>query len=89
MMAEANRRATVKVGPQGRLVIPAPLRRALGIAVGDMLIASTEDNRLVLERPDAVLERLRGRFQHLPPDTSLADELISDRREEARRESEE
>ena len=76
----------VTVGPQGRLVVPAPLRRLLGIEPGDVLVARAEDDRLVLERRAAVLARARSRYSAVPADVSLADELIAQRREEARRE---
>ncbi len=76
----------VPVGPQGRLVIPSELRRRLGIAPGDVLIAMVEDGRLVLEKREAVLQRLRRRFAHVPAGVSLADELIAERRTESRRE---
>ncbi len=76
----------VAVGPQGRLVIPADLRRELGIAPGDVLLALVEDQRLVLEKREAVLQRLRRRFAHIPPGVSLVDELIAERRAESRRE---
>jgi hypothetical protein len=41
--------------------------------------------RLAPEEREAVLQRLRQRFAHIPPGVSLADELISERRAEARR----
>jgi len=84
-----KRIAQVRVGPQGRVVIPAALRRELKLEPGDVLIARAEDDRLVLETRDAILERWRRRFAHIPSDVSLADELIAERREEARREEEE
>jgi bifunctional DNA-binding transcriptional regulator/antitoxin component of YhaV-PrlF toxin-antitoxin module len=68
------------------MVIPVELRRELGIEPGEQLVAHAEDGRLVLERRDAVLGRLQALFAHLPADLSLADELIADRRAEARRE---
>jgi len=40
--------------------------------------------RLALEEREAVLQRLRQRFAHIPAGVSLADELISERRAEAR-----
>ena len=83
----AKRRAIeVTVGPQGRLVVPAPLRRRLGIEAGDVLVARAEDDRLVLERRDAVLARLRTRFVVVPAEVSMVDELIAERRDDARRE---
>jgi AbrB family looped-hinge helix DNA binding protein len=76
----------ISVGPQGRLVIPSEIRRELGIAPGDVLIAMVEDQRLVLVKREAVLQRLRRRFAHIPAGISLADELIAERRAESKRE---
>ncbi len=76
----------VTIGRQGRLVVPAPLRRRLGIEAGDVLIAKAEDDRLVLERRQTILRRLRKRYAEVPADVSLADELIVQRREESARE---
>jgi AbrB family looped-hinge helix DNA binding protein len=76
----------VTVGPQGRLVVPARLRRRLGIGAGDVLVARADDDRLVLERREAILARLRRRFDAVPADVDLVDELIAARREEAKRE---
>jgi len=81
-------RDEVQLGAQGRLVIPAKLRKALGFEPGDRLIVRQEDDRLVLEKASAIERRLRALFAHIPPDISLADELIAERREEARREAE-
>jgi AbrB family looped-hinge helix DNA binding protein len=77
----------VIVGPQGRLVIPAAIRRELGLAPGAVLAARVEDGRLVLEPREVALSRLRGRFQTVTASVSLADELIDERRKEARREA--
>jgi AbrB family looped-hinge helix DNA binding protein len=76
----------VTVGPQGRLVVPAALRRRLGIEAGDVLVARAEDDRLVLERRQAILRRIRSRFEHIPADISLADELIAQRLADSQRE---
>ena len=85
-MREPTTSTRVAVGPQGRLVVPAELRRELGLVPGDTLIATVEDGRLVLQKRETVLRRLRQRFAHIPAGVSLADELISERRAEARRE---
>lgn len=68
-------------------MVPAPLRRRLGLEAGDVLVARAEEDRLVLERRKAVLDRLRRRFAKVPAGVSLVDELIAERREEAERES--
>lgn len=67
-------------------MIPSEIRRELGIAPGDVLIAMVEDQRLVLVKREAVLQRLRRRFAHIPAGISLADELIAERRAESKRE---
>lgn len=79
---------TVTVGPQGRLVIPSEIRREMGIGPGDVLLALVEDQRLVLEKREAVLQRLLRRFQHVPPEVRLSDELIAERRSASHREGE-
>ena len=67
-------------------MIPADLRRELGFPEGAVLVANCEDGRLVLESREEVLARLRRRFATVGKGASLSDELIADRREEARRE---
>jgi AbrB family looped-hinge helix DNA binding protein len=76
----------VRMGPQGRVVIPARLRQALSLDPGDVLIAHVDGDRLVLERRSAVLDRLRAAFAAVPRGVSLVDELAADRRREAARE---
>ena len=53
-MGEMSASVEVSLGRQGRLVIPAPLRRALELEEGDRLMALQEANRLVLEKPDRI-----------------------------------
>ena len=85
-MAEIKDLAKVNVGPQGRIVIPAGMRKALNIGNGDILVARVEDGRIILEKRDDVLARVQRRFKGVPEGVSLADELIRERREEAGRE---
>lgn len=73
----------VRIGPQGRIVIPAAVREELGLGVGDELSTRVEDGRLVLERREDVARRLRGRYAAIAPGRSLSEELIAERREEA------
>ncbi|MCP9809264.1 AbrB/MazE/SpoVT family DNA-binding domain-containing protein [Cyanobium sp. HWJ4-Hawea] len=78
----------VSLGRQGRLVIPAALRRSLGLEEGDRLVARQDANRLVIEKPEQIKQRLKARFAQVPADRRLLDELISERREESRLEGE-
>jgi AbrB family looped-hinge helix DNA binding protein len=73
----------IRVGEQGRIVIPADIRREMLIDIGSTLVARIENDKLILEKPEAVLKRLQARFKKIPKGISLADELISERRAEA------
>lgn len=77
----------VQLGRQGRLVIPAVLRRSLELEEGDKLIAREEEGRLVLEKQDTIKQRLKNRFTKISQKRSLADELIAERREAAKEEA--
>jgi AbrB family looped-hinge helix DNA binding protein len=72
--------ATVVLGRQGRLVIPADVRTALGLAPGDRLHLHLAGHRLVLERPQDAVAELRGLGSHVPQTRSLVDELLAERR---------
>ncbi|HRC86232.1 MAG TPA: AbrB/MazE/SpoVT family DNA-binding domain-containing protein [Thermoanaerobaculia bacterium] len=86
MAAKDDTPNQLQLGPQGRLVIPAEMRRELGFQPGESLVARIEGGRLVLEKPASVLSRLKARFASLPQGVSLADELVAERREQAREE---
>ena len=51
-------------------------------------VLRVEDGRLVLERGEDVVSRLKARFSHVPAGRVLSEELIVERREEARLEAE-
>jgi AbrB family looped-hinge helix DNA binding protein len=52
--------ATVVLGKQGRIVIPAKVRKALGLTPGDELHVRAAGRRLVLERQQDAVAELRG-----------------------------
>jgi AbrB family looped-hinge helix DNA binding protein len=74
------------LGPQGRLVIPASVRREAGISPGDHLVVRTRDGQVIIESRENVERRMRARFAHIPASVSLVDELIAERQREADRE---
>ena len=76
--------ADIRLGTQGRLVVPAPIRRALGFSDGETLVARTEQNHLIIEKTSAVERRVHARFRGATG-RCLADELINERRREAQR----
>jgi len=72
--------ATLVLGQQGRLVIPAAVRTALGLAPGDRLHLHLAGRRLVLERQQDAIAELRGMGSEVPQTRSLVDELLAERR---------
>lgn len=72
------------VTPQGRVTIPAQLRREAGIEVGDTVIVHVEDGRVVVETRAQLAARTRRDVA--PAGSSVVDELIAERRAEAARE---
>lgn len=72
--------ATVILGQQGRLVIPAEVRTALGLTAGDRLHLHVAGHKLVLERPQDAAAELRGLASNVARTRSLVDELLAERR---------
>lgn len=72
--------ATLVLGQQGRLVIPAQVRAALGLAPGDRLHLHLSGPRLVLERQQDAVAELRGLAAKVPKSRSLVEELLAERR---------
>jgi AbrB family looped-hinge helix DNA binding protein len=84
------RQAKTKLAPNGRIVIPAEIRRALGFEPGETLVMDVQDGALRIETFRQRIKRIQDEFAKLiPPGVSLVDELLADRREEVRREREE
>jgi len=77
----------IKVNENGRVVIPAQFRKTLGIQVGDSVIARVEDDELRITTVKGRIRRAQRLVrQYIKPGRSLADELIAERRREARNE---
>lgn len=78
--------ATVVMGRQGRLVVPAELRTELGLAEGQVLHVQLVGTRIVLERPADAANELRGILRARSSGRSLVEELLAERLAEARAE---
>lgn len=79
--------ARTRLSENGRLVIPAAFRQALGLKPGDRLVIRVEDDELRISSPRQALARARRLLrQHIPPGKDLTQSLIDDRRREAERE---
>lgn len=71
--------ATLVLGKQGRLVIPANIRAALGLQAGDRLHLHADGSVLMLKRPVDALSELRALASDVPRSRSLVDELLEER----------
>ena len=77
----------VKIVDGGKLVIPAAMRRELGITTGDTVLVDVDDGELRVRSVPKALERARAILRkYVPEGVGLADELIAERRREAERE---
>ena len=77
----------LRLGPDGRVVIPAAFREALALTEGNTLIASLVDGELHLLTVQAAMRRAQAIVrQFVPEGVSLVDELLDDRRREVERE---
>jgi len=82
-----NTEARLRINENGRVVIPASFRKALGINPGDEVILSLEEDELRITTMKRRIERAQRRARkYLKPGVSLVDELIAERREAAKRE---
>ena len=85
MVTEAE--ASARVNEDGRVVIPANLRKALGIAPGDQLVFRLEDDELRVSTIKSRVARAQRLVRkYVKPGTSLVDELLAERCAEARKE---
>ncbi|MBA3812826.1 MAG: AbrB/MazE/SpoVT family DNA-binding domain-containing protein [Caulobacteraceae bacterium] len=75
------------MAPNGRIVVPARMRAALGLERGGRLIARLVGRTVVLEPLDAAIRRAQASVRrYVPPGSGLVEELIAERRAAAERE---
>ena len=76
-----------RMSEKGRVVVPAPIRQALEIGVGDALDWRVEDGEVRISTIRSRIKRAQERVRHLvPPGTLVSDELSAERREAAKSE---
>jgi len=77
----------LRVNENGRIVIPAPFRKALGIRAGDELVLRVQDDELRITTQQRRIQRAQRRARKLlKPGASLVQELLAERREAAKHE---
>jgi AbrB family looped-hinge helix DNA binding protein len=70
------------------VLIPAAIRRKLGLEAGQELIIVEEDGGLRIYTRAAALKKAQNYFSQFSDGTCMSEELIRDRRLEAKREME-
>jgi bifunctional DNA-binding transcriptional regulator/antitoxin component of YhaV-PrlF toxin-antitoxin module len=79
--ASTGARRLLKLGPDGRVLLPADLRKAMRLRDGDNLVATVaEDGVLTLWGTDVGLDKLRKLVAPYVPDGSVVEEFLKDRR---------
>ena len=78
---------TAHVSSGGRIVIPAKLRKAIGLRTGDSVIIRLTEDGLVITTPERAVRAAQALVkQFVADDRQLVDELVAERRQEAKQE---
>jgi len=80
---------TAQVSQGGRIVIPTEVRKKMGVSVGDQVLISWSDEtqELTIATRKQRLQKAKDLIkQFAKPNSSVVDELISERREAAENE---
>jgi len=73
------------IGEGGRLVLPSAYRKALGVAVGDEVVMTLEDDGVRIMAVSKAVERSQALVRRfVKGKRSLSRELVRERRREAR-----
>ena len=74
----------MNISAQGRVPIPARIRRELGLGPGTPLVTYVEDDRIVLETREHLIRCIQAAATaDRPAGECVADELMAERRLEA------
>ena len=76
-----------RVDPNGRIVLPAAVRRLLGVAPGDQVVLHMEQDGVRVSSIAAAVRNAQAVVRrHVRPGTRLVDDLLAWRRSEVGRE---
>lgn len=79
--------AKTKVDAGGRVVLPSGYRKALGVEPGDEVVLVLEEGEVRVLTPAQAVARAQALVRrYVPAGSKLVDELIRERRAEAKRE---
>lgn len=76
-----------RINENGRLVIPASFRKAMGLSTGDEVVLEIRDEELRITTQHKRIEKAQRRARkYLKPNTSLVSDLLAERRRAAKNE---
>jgi AbrB family looped-hinge helix DNA binding protein len=79
---------SVKIEKSGRILIPAAVRRQLGLKEGTEMILRVDETGIQMGTREQALARIHERLRrYIPEGRILSEELIQERRAEAEREN--
>ena len=86
-----ERRESSTVSAEGRVVIPAAMRKALGLEPGSTVTFRVEGEELIMTTRLAAIRKIQALVRNAPTKKkgSVVDELIAERHAEAARENNE
>jgi AbrB family looped-hinge helix DNA binding protein len=73
-----------KIGQNGRVVIPASVRKSMGLRIGEDVLLRFDGEQLHMLSQEASVRRAQALVRHYIPATrSLVDEVLAERRADA------
>jgi AbrB family looped-hinge helix DNA binding protein len=80
--------AFARIVDGGRIILPAEIRRAMNLQKGDMVALDLDGDELRVRSTRATVKRIQEKYRAREGERSMVDELIEERRREARMEDE-
>jgi len=78
---------TTQISENGRIVIPAAYRKAMGLKGNEVVTLRLDEEGLHIQSRSQAIKRARSVLKkYIPEEVSLVDELIEERRKEGKRE---
>ena len=75
-----------KLGKGGRIIIPSRFRKNLNLSEGDDIVLQMQNNNICISTAQSALKRLQDKVKELDSNISLVNQLITERRLDAKNE---